>query len=443
MTTRCRNCDAETESPFEADWGLVDSEPFRSPEAHARAWCCPACYEKQAIPHAPSGSGSRPARGATVSDYQKAERPEQDSLVRAADGGDASDQHATPGGTPAGGATSHKPPVGVRPLPDGGPFLHHEAWGDGIEGSEEPGEQTPPPPCRCGGQLTADREQSGLVVWLCSACGKEAKQDTCLSCALEGIWSELGAGRNQRNHGPDLLLGCSDRKQHFSGTSARNHEESEIMSENGEVQLEDKTVAKVGLEPTTTSAPKRRGRPKGSKNRQSLQKEECRDGGVRTNGQRLKYSEDTFASEGRELAVAVQVTRALGMVEGAIASLAQVDHENASALHPDQLLWLVKGLAALREAERWLAPVVSVSLGKPQVNSGTPVKVFRGGGESVEGTVQRTADNWIQVELSSERWRGWFDLRTGLMLDRASWGPGVNLSDLFRLDLDSLPDAEG
>lgn len=208
-----------------------------------------------------------------------------------------------------------------------------------------------------------------------------------------------------------------------------------MTSENNNVALEEGTVAKVGLEPTTQEQPKRRGRPKGSKTRSSLPNTECQDGASRTNGQRPKGGLDPVALEGAELAVAARVTRALGMVEGAVAALGQIDHNDAAELHPDQLVWMARGMTALREAESWLAPAVSISLGKPQVNGGTPVRVLCGG-SSKEGVVQRTADNWVQVELPVQRWRGWFDLRTGLLLGQLSpFGGGVAFSDLMRLDL--------
>ena len=124
--------------------------------------------------------------------------------------------------------------------------------------------------------------------------------------------------------------------------------------------------------------------------------------------------------------------------------MGKAPYKNRTCRHPPKSGDI---MVALKEAESWLAPAVSISLGKPQVAGGTQVRLRCGGGMR-EGVVQRTTDNWVQVELPDQHWRGWFDLRTGVLLGQVSpfmstgMGSGVAFSDLFRLDLGSLPGAE-
>lgn len=241
--------------------------------------------------------------------------------------------------------------------------------------------------------------------------------------------------------GPETTTHPRSGREHFPECESTRHAERNEMSENKVEHVgsssNDGVVAKVGLEPQPSDKPKKKGRPRGSKNRSTLQREACQSGVNRTGGQQGNGPCTVPILEPDELRLGMLLAQASAGMDQAAASLAKVGPKEAIAAHPSQLLWVLKALAALKEAQSWLAPAMALTLGAPQVPGGSPVVMLRGG-HPWPGLVMRTADNWVEVQTEDELWSGWFDLRTGVLLDGPREGAFL-LSDLIRLDLDSLP----
>jgi hypothetical protein len=219
------------------------------------------------------------------------------------------------------------------------------------------------------------------------------------------------------------------------------NEMSENKVEQAQSDVGQDTVAKVGLEPQQEQKTKKRGRPRGSKNRATLHAEACQSSVNRTGGQGGVAVVTVPLLEADELRLGMLLAQASAGLDQAAASVAKMGPKEAVAAHPSQLVWILKALGAIKEAQSWLSPALALTLGAPQVPGGTRVTILRGG-HPWSGVVMRTAENWVEVQSEDEQWSGWFDLRTGILLDGPREGAFV-VSDLIRLDLESLPETNG